>query len=109
MGDYSVVLKVADNHGLVQDNVVMASVCDCTGSELSCKRIGGAGIGLPVILGILGAVLLLLCKFVYKKYIIRHTFTPDFNCLFFNSSSELFCVKTIFEALKYEVCTYFHL
>ena len=62
MGDYSVVLRVADSHGLEQDNVVMATVCDCTGSEVACKRIGAAGIGLPVILGILGAVLLLLCK-----------------------------------------------
>ena len=69
-GDYNVVLRVADNHGLEQDNIVMATVCDCTGNEVTCKGgIREGAIGLPVILGILGAVLLLLCKFVYK---IRH-------------------------------------
>ena len=82
MGDHDVVLRVADNHGLEQDNVVIATVCDCTGNEVTCK----GGIGLPGLLVRSGAVLLLLCKFVYK---IRQSqnvpSTRDFNWLFFYS------------------------
>ena len=81
MGDYNVVLRVADNHGLEQDNIVMATVCDCTGNEVTCKvGIREGGIGLPGLLVRSGAVLLLLCKFVYK---IRQSqnvpSTRDFN------------------------------
>ena len=99
MGDYNVVLRVADNHGLEQDNIVMATVCDCTGNEVTCKvGIREGGIGLPGLLVRSGAVLLLLCKFIYK---IRQSqnvpSTRDFNWLFFYS---LFCVKkTTFEGL----------
>ncbi|CAL8300390.1 unnamed protein product [Merluccius merluccius] len=60
IGDYSVVLRVADNHGLEQDNTVQATVCDCSGADVKCKTGRVAGIGLPYILGILGAILLLL-------------------------------------------------
>uniref|UniRef100_A0A672FSW6 Cadherin-1 n=1 Tax=Salarias fasciatus TaxID=181472 RepID=A0A672FSW6_SALFA len=59
-GEYTVVLRVADNQGMAQDNTVLATVCDCTGEEVVCKgRIAG-GTSLPVILGILGGILLLL-------------------------------------------------
>ncbi|KAG7283173.1 hypothetical protein CRUP_000535, partial [Coryphaenoides rupestris] len=60
MGDYDVVLNVADSHGLEQDNVVQATVCDCKGPDVICTATRVAGVGLPVILGILGAILLLL-------------------------------------------------
>ena len=96
-GDYNVVLRVADTQGLEQDNVVMATVCDCTENEVTCKvGIREGGIGLPGLLVRSGAVLLLLCTFVYK---IRRSqnvpSTPDFDRLFFYS---LFCVKkTTFE------------
>ncbi|XP_061820564.2 cadherin-1 [Nerophis lumbriciformis] len=60
-GEYTVVLRVADNQGMEQDSTVQAEVCDCTGEKVSCKegRVAG-GSDLPVILGILGGVLLLL-------------------------------------------------
>ncbi|CAL8348621.1 unnamed protein product [Boreogadus saida] len=71
-GDYNVVLRVADNHGLEQDNIVMATVCDCTGNEVTCKGgIREGAIGLPVILGILGAVLLLLLLVLLLLIFIR--------------------------------------
>uniref|UniRef100_A0A8C4ZBA0 Cadherin-1 n=1 Tax=Gadus morhua TaxID=8049 RepID=A0A8C4ZBA0_GADMO len=71
-GDYNVVLRVADNHGLDQDNIVMATVCDCTGNEVTCKGgIREGAIGLPVILGILGAVLLLLLLVLLLLIFIR--------------------------------------
>ena len=69
IGDYKVVLRVADNHGLEQDNTVQATVCDCSGADVKCQATRIAGIGLPYILGILGAILLLLCKFDIKQYI----------------------------------------
>ncbi|XP_068424338.1 B-cadherin [Clinocottus analis] len=59
-GDYTVVLRVADNQGLEQDSTVQATVCDCTGEEVICKDRLVAGSGLPLILGILGGILLLL-------------------------------------------------
>ncbi|XP_033978105.1 B-cadherin [Trematomus bernacchii] len=59
-GDYTVVLRVADNQGMEQDSTVQAKVCDCTGEEVLCKGRVAGGPGLPVILGILGGILLLL-------------------------------------------------
>ncbi|KAI4812239.1 hypothetical protein KUCAC02_023643 [Chaenocephalus aceratus] len=59
-GDYTVVLRLADNQGLEQDSTVQAKVCDCTGEEVVCKGRVAGGPDLPVILGILGGILLLL-------------------------------------------------
>ncbi|XP_008427220.1 B-cadherin-like [Poecilia reticulata] len=59
-GFYKVIMTVSDNQGLPQVSTVTVEVCDCTGEEVSCKQIRGAGSNLPVILGILGGVLLLL-------------------------------------------------
>ncbi|XP_078032411.1 B-cadherin-like [Epinephelus lanceolatus] len=59
-GEYTVLLRVADNQGLWQDSTVQATVCDCTGEEVSCKGRVAGGTELPVILGILGGILLLL-------------------------------------------------
>ncbi|XP_030213312.1 cadherin-1-like [Gadus morhua] len=71
-GDYNVVLRVADNHGLEQDNVVMATVCDCTGNEVTCKGgIREGGIGLPGLLVRSGAVLLLLLLALLLLIFIR--------------------------------------
>lgn len=61
-GEYTVVLRVADNQGMAQDSTVLATVCDCTGEEVTCKGRAVAGSELPVILGILGGILLLLSK-----------------------------------------------
>lgn len=62
IGVYNVVLRVADNQGLSQDNTVQTKVCDCTGTDVSCQgRIAG-GTSLPMILGILGGILLLLSE-----------------------------------------------
>uniref|UniRef100_A0A3Q4I2T8 Cadherin-1 n=2 Tax=Neolamprologus brichardi TaxID=32507 RepID=A0A3Q4I2T8_NEOBR len=62
-GEYSVILRVADKHGLGQDNIITAKVCDCRGTDLTaCSgpgRYGAAASNLPLILGILGAILLL--------------------------------------------------
>ncbi|XP_039636348.1 B-cadherin-like [Perca fluviatilis] len=33
-GEYTVVLRVADNEGLARDISVQATVCDCTGEEV---------------------------------------------------------------------------
>ncbi|CAL8298757.1 unnamed protein product [Arctogadus glacialis] len=72
MGDYDVVLRVADNHGQEQDNVVMATVCDCTGNEVTCKvGIREGGIGLPGLLVRSGAVLLLLLLALLLLIFIR--------------------------------------
>uniref|UniRef100_A0A8C5CW55 Cadherin domain-containing protein n=1 Tax=Gadus morhua TaxID=8049 RepID=A0A8C5CW55_GADMO len=72
MGDYDVVLRVADNHGLEQDNIVMATVCDCTGNEVTCKvGIREGGIGLPGLLVRSGAVLLLLLLALLLLIFIR--------------------------------------
>ncbi|KAM7408122.1 hypothetical protein PAMA_002007 [Pampus argenteus] len=59
-GEYTVVLRIADNQGLEQDSTVQATVCDCTGEEVHCKGRVAGGTDLPVILGILGGILLLL-------------------------------------------------
>ncbi|KAM6997659.1 B-cadherin-like [Tautogolabrus adspersus] len=60
-GDYTVVLRVADNEGLPQDSTVQAKVCDCSGEEVTCQdRLGPTAAGLPLVLGILGGILLLL-------------------------------------------------
>ncbi|XP_031733111.1 B-cadherin-like [Anarrhichthys ocellatus] len=59
-GEYTVVLRVSDNHGEAQDSTVQATVCDCTGEEVICKGRVAGGTELPVILGILGGILLLL-------------------------------------------------
>ncbi|XP_029376773.1 B-cadherin-like isoform X2 [Echeneis naucrates] len=59
-GDYSVVLRVADNQGLEQDNTILAKVCDCKGEDFACRGRAAAATGLPLILGILGGILLLL-------------------------------------------------
>lgn len=61
-GQYTVVLRVSDTHGLEQDSTVQATVCDCTGEEVRCKDRVAAGTSLPLILGILAAILLLLSK-----------------------------------------------
>ncbi|XP_031152767.1 B-cadherin-like isoform X2 [Sander lucioperca] len=59
-GEYTVVLRVTDNQGLGQDSTVQATVCDCAGEEVLCRRGVAGGTDLPVILGILGGILLLL-------------------------------------------------
>ncbi|TNN58333.1 Cadherin-1 [Liparis tanakae] len=59
-GEYTVVLRVADHQGQEQDSTVQATVCECTGAEVTCKGRVAGGTGLPVILGILGGILLLL-------------------------------------------------
>uniref|UniRef100_A0A8C7QRB1 Cadherin-1 n=1 Tax=Oncorhynchus mykiss TaxID=8022 RepID=A0A8C7QRB1_ONCMY len=61
-GDYMVVLRVSDNQGLHHDSTIQASVCDCKGADVQCTDKAVAGFGISSILGILGAVLLLLCK-----------------------------------------------
>ncbi|CAL8237126.1 unnamed protein product [Boreogadus saida] len=71
-GDYNVVLRVADTQGLEQDNVVMATVCDCTENEVTCKvGIREGGIGLPGLLVRSGAVLLLLLLALLLLIFIR--------------------------------------
>ncbi|XP_074532655.1 cadherin-1-like [Halichoeres trimaculatus] len=59
-GDYTVVMRIADNQGEEQDSTIQAKVCDCTGEEVTCVDRRAAGVGLPVILGILAGILLLL-------------------------------------------------
>ncbi|KAM3862625.1 B-cadherin-like [Diretmus argenteus] len=59
-GVYNVQLRVADNQDFGQVSTLKATVCDCTGADVSCNDRIVAGVGLPVILGILGAILLLL-------------------------------------------------
>lgn len=61
-GQYTVVLRVSDTQGQEQDSTVQANVCDCTGTEVRCVDRITAGTSLPLILGILAAILLLLSK-----------------------------------------------
>ncbi|KAL7830942.1 hypothetical protein SRHO_G00304440 [Serrasalmus rhombeus] len=62
-GEYNVVMRVYDNLALYQDNTIRALVCDCTGVQ-HCNvpyfDETTARFGMPVILGILGAILALL-------------------------------------------------
>ncbi|XP_071368176.1 B-cadherin-like isoform X1 [Centroberyx affinis] len=60
MGMYSVVMQVADNQGMSQVSTLQAEVCECTGADVLCQDRTTAAAGLPMILGILGAILLLL-------------------------------------------------
>ncbi|XP_034537164.1 B-cadherin-like [Notolabrus celidotus] len=59
-GEYTVVLRVADNEGEEQDSTIQAKVCDCSGEEVTCTDRRAGGVGLPLILGILAGILLLL-------------------------------------------------
>lgn len=68
-GQYNIVLRVADNQGLEQENTVLATVCDCAGTDVVCTGGRVAAVGLPMILGILGAILLLLCKSDHCQYL----------------------------------------
>lgn len=61
-GEYTVVLRVSDNMGMEQDNMVQAEVCDCSGEDVTCDSRVIGGTDLPAILGILGGILLLLSK-----------------------------------------------
>lgn len=61
-GQYTVVLRVSDTQGLEQDSTVQAVVCDCAGEEVQCQDRIVAASNLPLILGILAAILLLLSK-----------------------------------------------
>nr|XP_040034107.1 B-cadherin-like isoform X1 [Gasterosteus aculeatus aculeatus] len=70
-GEYTVVLRVADNQGMAQDSTVLATVCDCTGEEVTCKGRAVAGSELPVILGILGGILLLLMLVLLLLFFAR--------------------------------------
>uniref|UniRef100_A0AAZ1Y4F2 Cadherin-1 n=1 Tax=Oreochromis aureus TaxID=47969 RepID=A0AAZ1Y4F2_OREAU len=60
-GEYDVILRVADKHGLEQDSNITAKVCDWRGAEPTCPdyRVADPS-DLPLILGILGAILLLV-------------------------------------------------
>uniref|UniRef100_A0A4W4GZ39 Cadherin-1 n=1 Tax=Electrophorus electricus TaxID=8005 RepID=A0A4W4GZ39_ELEEL len=59
-GLYNVVLRVYDSHNLHQDNTVQVELCDCTGANAECRDRVIAGLELPAVLGILGAILALL-------------------------------------------------
>ncbi|XP_045913417.1 cadherin-1 [Micropterus dolomieu] len=60
-GEYTVVLRVSDNMGLEQDSTIQATVCDCTGEEVSCQGpVAGGTNRLPAVLGTLGGILVLL-------------------------------------------------
>lgn len=68
-GRYTVVLRVADNHGMEQDSTVQATVCDCTGKDVECQdRAAAAAAEIPLILGILGGILLLLSKSMFYVF-----------------------------------------
>ncbi|CAF94072.1 unnamed protein product, partial [Tetraodon nigroviridis] len=59
-GQYTVVLRVADNRGRDQDNTVQATVCECTGEDNQCQERVAAGTNLFFINIIRGGILLLL-------------------------------------------------
>ncbi|XP_039907653.1 B-cadherin-like [Simochromis diagramma] len=63
-GNYSVILTVADKHGLEQDNIIKAEVCDCKGEDLMCTQRALGGSNLPIIRGVLGGILLLMLVLV---------------------------------------------
>ncbi|XP_023252424.1 B-cadherin-like isoform X1 [Seriola lalandi dorsalis] len=71
IGYYNVVLRVADNQGLEQDNTFQAKVCDCTGKDFVCKGRTAGGPGLSTVLGILGGILLLLMLVLLLLLLIR--------------------------------------
>ncbi|XP_063347683.1 B-cadherin isoform X2 [Pelmatolapia mariae] len=60
-GDYNVILRVADKHGLEQDSIIKAEVCDCRGEEATCFSHAS---NVLLIRGILGGILLLVLTLV---------------------------------------------
>uniref|UniRef100_H9G700 Cadherin-1 n=1 Tax=Anolis carolinensis TaxID=28377 RepID=H9G700_ANOCA len=84
-GDYNVAVKLTDGQGLSHLTMVKARVCDCEGAAQNCERrgaIGSAGMGVPAILGILGAILgflillLLLLLFVRRRKVVKEPLLP---------------------------------
>ncbi|KAM9726365.1 B-cadherin-like isoform 3-T3 [Menidia menidia] len=72
-GVYNVVLKVLDNGGNPQDSTVKATVCECSGADVSCNDLRGAAVSnLPAILGVLGGVLLLLMLLLLLLLFVRN-------------------------------------
>ncbi|KAJ8252387.1 hypothetical protein COCON_G00216990 [Conger conger] len=69
-GLYSVILKAFDSHGLYQENTVNATVCNCKGADVNCS-LKIAGFGMPVIFGILGAILFLLLLLLLLLLFLR--------------------------------------
>uniref|UniRef100_A0A3Q4HZA7 Cadherin-1 n=1 Tax=Neolamprologus brichardi TaxID=32507 RepID=A0A3Q4HZA7_NEOBR len=69
-GDYSIILRLADKHGLEQDSIIKAEVCHCKGkgAEATCLGRGIGGSNLPLILGILGAILLLALVLLMLRF-----------------------------------------
>uniref|UniRef100_A0A087XNT1 Cadherin domain-containing protein n=1 Tax=Poecilia formosa TaxID=48698 RepID=A0A087XNT1_POEFO len=59
-GNYTVAMTVSDNQGLSQVSTVTATVCDCTGEQVTCQEKNVGGSNLSVTLGILKGFLMLL-------------------------------------------------
>ncbi|XP_035273185.1 B-cadherin-like isoform X5 [Anguilla anguilla] len=74
--DYNVILRVYDSQGMYQDSTVQAKVCDCKGDDFTCNAKAVAGVGLPGILGILGAILLLLLLVLLLLMFLRRRSRP---------------------------------
>nr|XP_060644417.1 B-cadherin-like [Anolis sagrei ordinatus] len=82
--DYNVAVKLTDGQGLSHLTIVKAQVCDCEGAAQNCgsRRAAYAGMGVPAILGILGAILgflillLLLLLFVRRRKVVKEPLLP---------------------------------
>uniref|UniRef100_A0A8C4XAP8 Cadherin-1 n=1 Tax=Erpetoichthys calabaricus TaxID=27687 RepID=A0A8C4XAP8_ERPCA len=70
-GEYDVVIRAYDNGNKNQDTTLKVTVCDCTGAEFHCPRPDEAGIGLPAVLAILGAILALLILLLLLLMLLR--------------------------------------
>ncbi|XP_051561111.1 cadherin-1-like isoform X16 [Myxocyprinus asiaticus] len=70
-GNYIVFLRVYDQL-LHQDTTIQATVCDCTGQDFKCNdKWSTAGVPLSIVLGILGAILVLLLLVVLLLLFLR--------------------------------------
>lgn len=63
--NYNISLTVGDHHGLSQVTTVEALVCDCKGANVTCTK-ATEPLPLAAGVGILGAILALLCKFISR-------------------------------------------
>nr|XP_014352289.1 PREDICTED: cadherin-1 [Latimeria chalumnae] len=83
-GTHKIPLWLSDAEKNEQLTEVTAQVCDCKGNDVKCQdKIIAAGLGLPAILGILGAILallllvLLLLLFLRKKQKVKEPLLPE--------------------------------
>ncbi|XP_069071735.1 B-cadherin-like isoform X1 [Pleurodeles waltl] len=81
---YTIAVTLHDREGVFKLTTIEATACNCDGDSMDCehKAFIAGGMGVPAILGILGAILallillLLLLLFVRKKKVVKEPLLP---------------------------------